>query len=317
VEISHYIAELLFGHDCVVIPGLGAFVAAYRSAQIDENQEIIHPPSRDVTFNPQLKNDDGVLISYIASQEGIPSSEARNTVEQFREDVQYRLEKGDSVVFPELGTLKLNKENQVQFHSRLSENLLPESYGLGSVSLAQEQSGKKRMRTPEKKKNRVWLLFLLIPVVAAAVFVYLNVKTKQEEEVVPEYSYTGIVTDSSDVEEAEVVADSVQETGKPSALPSGDASETVEDNIPEPDSAPAAEIQYHLIGGSFKAQENANNFFEKVKASGYQPVHLGKQGSFYIVAIGSYLSLQEALAAKHEYLDRYPDSGVWIKEADN
>jgi len=317
VEISHYIAELLFGHDCVVIPGLGAFVAGYRPAQIDENQEIIHPPSREVMFNPQLKNDDGVLISYVASQKGIPSSEARNTVEQFREDVQYRLEKGDSVVLPELGTLKFNKENQVQFHSRLSENLLPESYGLGSVSLAQEQSGKKRMHTPEKKKNRMWLLFLLIPVVAAAVFVYLNVKTKQKEEIVPEHAYTGIVTDSSDVEEAEVVADSVQEAGISPALSSGDASEAVGDSIPEPDSAPAAEIRYHLIGGSFKAQENANDFFDKVKASGYEPVHLGKQGSFYIIAIGSYSSLQEALVAKNEYLDQYPDSGVWIKGADH
>ena len=47
LEITKYIQELLFVHDCVILPGFGGFVANYRPAKIDENQQIVHPPSKD------------------------------------------------------------------------------------------------------------------------------------------------------------------------------------------------------------------------------------------------------------------------------
>jgi hypothetical protein len=317
VEISLYITELLSGHDCVIIPGLGAFVATSGTAQIDENQEIIHPPSREISFDSKVKNDDGLLVAYVASGEGIPLAEARKHVEQFREDIQYRLEKGDSVVFPELGTLVLTEENQVRFHGEPGMNFLPGSYGLKSVSLIPDWEEKRRIQAFGKRKNRIWFLLVLIPVIAGGVWIFLQEPGTREEKEIPEIPFPGVVTDSSKVDEAWVTKDSLQEVQPSSTLPSDDVSETMNDSISIPETVPGDAFRYHLIGGSFKDPENAHDFLDKVKASGYQPVHLGKQGNFYIVAIGSYSSLQTAIAAKEEYLDRYPDSGVWIKEVEH
>ena len=45
---------------------------------------------------------------------------------------------------------------------------------------------------------------------------------------------------------------------------------------------------------------------------GYKPVHLGKQGSFYTVAIGGYETFEEAKEVQNEFVSRNPDSGVYI-----
>ena len=91
MEITAYIKELLVENDYVIIPGLGAFVAGYKPAHTDDTQESILPPSKEVTFNRKLKNNDGLLVGTIASEEGISRFDALKKVEEFRENIQYRI----------------------------------------------------------------------------------------------------------------------------------------------------------------------------------------------------------------------------------
>ena len=54
MDITKYIKELLFLHDCVILPGFGGFVANYKSAKIDEIRNVFFPPSKDIGFNREI-----------------------------------------------------------------------------------------------------------------------------------------------------------------------------------------------------------------------------------------------------------------------
>ena len=43
-DITVYIRELLFRHDCVIIPGFGAFIGNYFPSHIDRNEGLFYPP---------------------------------------------------------------------------------------------------------------------------------------------------------------------------------------------------------------------------------------------------------------------------------
>mgnify|MGYP006299101073 CR=1 FL=1 len=64
--LSKYISDLLFLHNCVIVPELGGFVAEFRSAVIDDQREMIYPPSKSLAFNNALRRNDGLLVNYIA-----------------------------------------------------------------------------------------------------------------------------------------------------------------------------------------------------------------------------------------------------------
>jgi cell division septation protein DedD len=72
--------------------------------------------------------------------------------------------------------------------------------------------------------------------------------------------------------------------------------------------------KYILVGGSFKDESNAEKYLEQLKAEGYEPFHLGKRGSFYIIGIGKYNTFEEADEAKEIYTKKNPGSGVWVKK---
>ncbi len=69
MDISLHISSLLFEHECVVVPGLGGFVSNYSPARIHPVQHLFQPPSKTILFNPELKNNDGLLAKFIAENE--------------------------------------------------------------------------------------------------------------------------------------------------------------------------------------------------------------------------------------------------------
>ena len=54
MNIETYISDLLYRHDCVIIPGLGGIITNYRSAQIHPVSHKLQPPSKSIRFNLPL-----------------------------------------------------------------------------------------------------------------------------------------------------------------------------------------------------------------------------------------------------------------------
>ena len=83
MKMETYISDLLYRHNCVIIPGLGGIITNYRSAQIHPVSHILRPPSKSIRFNVNLQEDDGLLANYVSSCESISFASAQNRIKRF------------------------------------------------------------------------------------------------------------------------------------------------------------------------------------------------------------------------------------------
>jgi cell division septation protein DedD len=131
-DISGYIRELLFRHDCVIIPGFGAFIGNYFPAHADRREGLFVPPSRKITFNRHLTGNDGLLIGHISACMGIGYTEARDTVLGWADALRRRIMAGSPVPIEHLGIFSLNYEGSIVFEPDTTVNYLLSSYGLSA-----------------------------------------------------------------------------------------------------------------------------------------------------------------------------------------
>lgn len=77
-NLSLHITTLLRRNDCVVVPGVGAFVATHRQATVADG--VLTAPVREVSFNPALTYDDGLIASSVSRRLKISFEQARERV---------------------------------------------------------------------------------------------------------------------------------------------------------------------------------------------------------------------------------------------
>ena len=112
-----YISNLLFLHDCVIIPDFGGFICNYKSAYIDETSGIITPPSKDILFNRNLTHNDGLLANWIVCKENVPYDKAVKQVELFCEDLKIRLNQRQRIAFGDIGVFYTDRRFNIIFES--------------------------------------------------------------------------------------------------------------------------------------------------------------------------------------------------------
>ena len=153
-DIAKHIGELLYYHDCVILPNLGGFIANYSSARVDTHRKLIHPPSKRILFNKHVKVNDGLLASKIVKEESISFEKANKVLSSFIHSVQKKINAGERVAFEKIGVLYLNKENNIQFIQD-STNFLTSSYGLPSVDLIPVEEKVESKVIKDKKEPKI------------------------------------------------------------------------------------------------------------------------------------------------------------------
>ena len=146
-----HIEELLYLHDCVIVPGFGGFICDYTSASINEKTGTIVPPSKKVMFNKHLKQNDGLLIDWIARKEQIDYEKAQRRLALFCEEIKVRLNQKQKVDFGTIGTFSVDRRFNVLFESK-NHNFLPDVIGMESLPLV-TINGKKIRKTQDELIN--------------------------------------------------------------------------------------------------------------------------------------------------------------------
>ena len=132
MNIAQYISELLFEHECVVIPGFGGFIANDRSATVSRITHQFSPPFRKIMFNIHLSANDGLLINHIANVEVLTYVEAKHIVDEFTKHCREEIKKGNKIVFDKIGVLFKNTEGHIVFEQHEKVNYNSDAFGLGS-----------------------------------------------------------------------------------------------------------------------------------------------------------------------------------------
>jgi nucleoid DNA-binding protein len=159
MQISQYISELLFRYDCVVVPGFGAFLSERVSAKIDKSSGEFFPPCKRISFNTQLKSNDGLLANHISSVEEITYE---NAISKIKKQVDYAiksLKNSETIEFPNIGSLTNSKKGKITFEPTNKNNFLKDSFGLSAfISPTVTRENKKLSNKPTialktKKQN--------------------------------------------------------------------------------------------------------------------------------------------------------------------
>lgn len=156
-RLSEIIGVLLLRNNCVVIPEFGGFIAKVVSAQVDVSKGVITPPKKALSFNKNLNNNDGLLISTLAQEEQISFDEATHIVSEEVREIKATLNKGERVQFENVGFLFTNKAGAISFEQDRFFNLLLSSYGLSSVHFVAEEAVKVEPKKEGKKAKVIEL----------------------------------------------------------------------------------------------------------------------------------------------------------------
>jgi|ERR1051326_8231589 nucleoid DNA-binding protein len=132
MNIDKHISELLFEHDCVIIPGFGGFVCNYSPAKIISGKNLFIPPHKQISFNRNLKNNDGLLANQISRVENISYSEANNLICVFIESLNKEITSTRRFELKNIGTFYSGEENTLLFEQDETVNYLQESFGMNS-----------------------------------------------------------------------------------------------------------------------------------------------------------------------------------------
>jgi len=145
---SYYIFSLLKHNDCVIITGFGGFILNEKSAFYNELTKTAHPPSKVISFNQRLTQNDGLLANYIAKCENISYNEACVEILKYSRKIKLKLSRNKSISLPNIGDFYLNEFEKVEFKANNEFNFNKDSFGLRTFQI------NKIKRKSNKKLNK-------------------------------------------------------------------------------------------------------------------------------------------------------------------
>lgn len=154
MELVNHIRDLLYHHDCVVIPGFGGFVTNERPAITDRTSGSFYPPSKEVGFNIRLDHHDGLLASYLSARLSMNYVDVRKMIDSFVDEVKEKLYSGETVYFDGIGQFMVDRESNLQFDPDPSANFLTDAYGLSFFRYPEIDTGKKGGRLQKSFDDR-------------------------------------------------------------------------------------------------------------------------------------------------------------------
>ena len=132
-NLSTHIAYLLVYHDCVILPGIGAFVVYDAKADVTWGEGYFSPPERSIGFNPGLKHNDGLLSGLVMRTQGISYEQAAIIVTRFCEDMKDKILKEKEYSIPFVGIFRLSAQGRILFTPKRESVANANYYGFDEV----------------------------------------------------------------------------------------------------------------------------------------------------------------------------------------
>ena len=307
MKIEQYISQLLYRYQCVTVPGFGAFLTEFQSAQLDENAHSFYPPKKMISFNPFIKNNDGLLANHLAESEKISYEVAVNAIQTEVSLWKTKIQEFGNFSIKNIGDFSLNSERSIVFVPVDQINYLKESFGLSSfVSPAVKREVYKEqieeleeqapiIFTPEKRRNYSVLkyaaVFLLTAGIAGTVGYKFYEKKIAKETLLVQTNVQRKVNQK------------IQEATFYISNPLPSVTLTV----------PAEKLPYCVVAGAFRIESNAEEHYQRLLKLGFQKAKRlapNKHGLFPVL-YGSYATYTEAHQAMKD-IQKLDNKDAWL-----
>ena len=273
MTVEKYINELLYRYDCVIVPNFGGFITNKIGAKVNSFTHTFHPPTKQITFNTHLKQNDGLVVSYIAAVENISFEKALAKINASVASWNESLKNG-AVVFENIGALAFNAEKQLIFEPQKEHNFLTNSFGLSTVS-----SPAIKHPVPANTSKSVIPLFAKYAATAIVLLSLGFIVRNGYQERQQEQMYAS---------QKEAIDKKIQAATFVISNPLPTISLEVTKLSPK---------SFHVVAGSFQFPENAEKKLKQLKKKGYNATILGlNKWGLTQVAFDSFYSREEAFA---------------------
>jgi len=344
-----YISELLYNHECVIVPGLGGFLTSYLPARIIQESNRFYPPSCKVAFNAGLSANDGILADHIAKSTGISYRESLEDIRKWVDRSYKLLHSGEKLQLDGIGYLRLNSEGNLQFEPELKENFLGNSFGLPSFyakAVAREEEetmdrviprvqgwpSKMKYLLPETLK---WAA-VLAPFIAFTLWGTFNsgkisnyvqsysgmfswVRTtpgKTATVKADTYVIPTAIPENSKIQSPSTIINNTAGTYIPSSISYSAIRAkgllNAETKAVHSETANTNADEYYIIGGAFREHTNALKMIEELKTKGYPAALIDTTShGMYVVSIKGF-AIRSKAVQELSSIKSAGYSGAWI-----
>lgn len=322
-NIDPIIKELLVLHDCVIFPGLGGFVAQYASSSISDNNLTFKPPFKQILFNKNLTNNDGLLANSISKEWGISYEESVEKISSLLFKINNEIKTNKQFSFEGIGILY--EVNGILNFKQQSENLLMESFGLRSINmndfLSHSSEGKIisiKSKSDVKQIIKNWS-------VAAAVIVllfysaWIPLKTNLFNRD-SDFSYSDLnpFTFSKGKPSQEIKSNLVHKVPLSSENTVSKSLIKTKKEIKKPISISlnnkTKSFSYEVIIGSFEEEKNAKNLIKKLRKKSFKARQLPFFKQLFRVSAGKFSNKKNAVEYQKQIKKKlYISSWILIK----
>ncbi|PRZ26230.1 HU domain-containing protein [Flavobacterium granuli] len=299
MNIQPYIAQLLYRYQCVTVPGLGAFLTETQSAQWIESANSFFPPKKMISFNANIKNNDGLLANHIAQSEKTSYDYAVSAIQYEVLNWKKILDENGTLSIKNVGDISLNADKNLVFIPSEQTNYLSSSFGLSSFvsPVVKREIFEQKMEAIEEKtiikleteerKSTPYLRYAAIFVLGLGLTGSIGFSLYQNQ----------LANETLLVETAvqKQVNNKIQE-----------ATFFIKSPMPAVTlSIKEGKMPYHVMAGAFREEKNAQKIFERLSNQGYKARRIApnKHGLFPVV-YGSYATFAEAEKAKKEIQEK-------------
>ncbi len=289
-SLEDILIELLRKHECVVVPAFGGFIAKQKSAFVDFESGLIHPPFREIGFNIQLQSNDGLLVNQFAAEYQLDYSASLDTVAQQVTTWNEVLRQGKQVNIPKDGNFKKDLEGNIQFEQDRSFNLLMSAYGLELVGFIPTKPLVSEGEKEVKNNRQLWKYAAAAAIAIPIAFysIWIPVKTPALESGMFSYqdfnpfktqnenTYTETQIDLPRIEHVSIETtyrDAYELHVNPKVAPNEPTITLIEPHV------------MYCIAGCFSSEENASRLVQKLEGFGFNCSIL-HEGSLYKVSLG-------------------------------
>ena len=307
MQIEKHISDLLYRYQCVTVPGFGAFLTETISAHVTGSASSFFPPKKVVSFNANVKNNDGLLANHVALQEKMSYDLAVIKISDVVNEWTYLLQNRNRVVLKNIGEISVNNEMNWVFEPVNTINYLTDSFGLSSfVSpeitrevLKQEVEALEEKApiifTPERKRDYSYLKYAAVFVVmlGAGGFGYMTYNNQQIE--------TKTLAVQKNVQEK------IQQQIQEATFVISNPINTVELAVAE------EKMPYHLVAGAYRSEENAKKAIAELNAAGFEKAKMLplNKHNLYPVVYGSFKNLNDA-QTERKNIQKTHNAEAWL-----
>ena len=303
MQLSKAINSLLYTNDCVTVPGFGSFIVNKFSSVYDEKKGKFYPPSRRVSFNPKIKNNDGLLANFISEKESISYEVAVKNVHN--EVISWKKKLNtEPILLNNIGELSFNSDENIIFSPDLDSNHFLGSYGLPSIYYKKQQDlvstyNESTLKKYNDLKGNSSISRVPDFVKYAAALVIIIMTTVFLSNEYEEYNFQNqlILEQENRQKTIQRVESAVFDFG---SIPAIELEIKVQPN------------KFHIIAGAFGVKSNADKLYNNLISKGYNPTKLPLNDKGLIpISFDNFSNRKEAVIALRQ-LQMSENKDAWI-----